>query len=102
MFWLLGVGDSSAYLIIPLILIQVGFLLTRNSEPKTQSSSPAQFIAQNVEIVSVHGLHEVECSLALPNDDPVFNLQGKANLAIQRQGHVLLLSLQTQFNDSIV
>lgn len=63
--------------------------------PLFLSSSPPQFVAQDIEVISVHRLHEIERRLALAYHDAVFNSQGKANLAIQCQRHVFLISFQT-------
>src|SRR5215213_792804 len=57
-------------------------------------TTPAQFVAQDVEVVSITRLNEVERRAALPNYDPVRNLESKTNLPVERQRHVFVVCLQ--------
>src|SRR5258708_35661939 len=58
-----------------------------------ESSSPAQFVAQHLEIVSVHRLNEVESRLALANQHAVLRLQWKSHLPIESQRHAFICRL---------
>src|ERR1041385_6979177 len=65
-------------------------------------STPAQFVAQHVEIVSIHRLNEIESRAALANRHAIFRLERKPDLSIERQCDLFMLSLQQQFDLGIV
>src|ERR1700741_2492866 len=56
-------------------------------------TTPAQLVAQNVEVVSIHWLNEIECRAALSNHDSIGNFQRKPDLPIERQCYLFLVRL---------
>src|SRR5882762_8182556 len=64
--------------------------------------SPAQLVAQHVEIISIHWLHQIECRVALSDEDAVVRVQRQTDLAIKRQRHVFVFSLQTQLDQRLI
>src|SRR6266705_2940430 len=72
-----------------------------NLPPKrsaVESSSPFQLVPQHIEIISICGLNQIECRIALSNYDAVANLQRKPNLAIKCQGDLLVSGLEPHFD----
>src|SRR6266404_3226845 len=65
-------------------------------------AAPSQFIPQDVEVVSIHGLDQIKCRAAFANDYSIFNLQRESRLPIEGQCNVFLFSLQAQLDDCIV
>src|SRR5688500_19778543 len=46
-------------------------------------AAPAQFVAQNIKIVSVAGLYEIESCATLSNHHSIFDFQWKPDLAVE-------------------